>query len=336
MIHKPVLAKEIVEMLNPQPGEFFIDGTLGAGGHTTLLAERVGAKGKVLALDVDQKAIQTFVENHSKNIATNIQLRNDNFAHIAKILAQEKLGKADGLLLDLGLSSDQLESSGRGFSFQGNEPLLMTFSDSQTPLRTLLRTMCVEDIEKILREWGDERYASEIAQEIKAAVHHNAMETTDDLKSAVARGVPKNYEHGRIHPATRTFLALRIYTNNEYENLSNVLQQLGEIIKVGGRVAVITFHSGEDRLVKNIFRDMAKSRILALANKKVITASVGELRANPRSRSAKLRAVTIGASEKSRRNKYGVRGLLVNSSKGPERLAISLVGQGLRGESDLR
>ncbi|MDO8585071.1 MAG: 16S rRNA (cytosine(1402)-N(4))-methyltransferase RsmH [bacterium] len=296
MIHKPVLKNEVLAALDPKPGEFFIDGTLGAGGHAELICERIGKTGRLLAVDADQKAIENFASN-VKCQMSNVVSVNSNFVRLPDILKEKNLGLADGLLLDLGLSSDELAASGRGFSFQVNEPLLMTLDAAATPVMAILRTHSEEQLAGIIKKYGEERYAGRIAGEIKNTLRRQPIETTFDLRDAVLRAVPVQYTHGRIHAATRTFMAFRIYANHEYENLESILRNLPDIVRDGGRVAVITFHSGEDRIAKNVLRDLAKSGTLTLINKKVIVPAREEILANPRSRSAKLRAAVIGVKQ---------------------------------------
>jgi len=286
------MKNEVLAALDPKSGEFFIDGTLGGGGHARAVIDRLGDSGTLLAVDADASAVEEF-KLKMKHEKLKVIVVQKNFKDIPEILKREELPKADGLLLDLGLSSDELASSGRGFSFQVNEPLLMTLDVAATPVMAILRTHSEEQLADIIKKYGEERYAGRIAAEIKNTLRRKPIETTFDLRDAVLRAVPVQYTHGRIHAATRTFMAFRIYANHEYEHLESVLRNLPEIIRAEGRVAVITFHSGEDRIVKNVFRDMAKSGMLALINKKVIVPEHGEVRENPRSRSAKLRAVVV-------------------------------------------
>ncbi len=289
IIHKPVLAEEVIAALNPKTGEFFIDGTLGGGGHAKLILDLIGEKGMFLGVDRDPLAIEAFKNNY-KTDKPKIILAHDNFSMLPQILARERLPRADGLLLDLGISSDQLESTGRGFSFQKNEPLLMTFSDDQKPVRDILNDIDEDELSKIIKEYSDEHYSRSIAREIKRRL---PIMTTWALREAILSGVSANYENGRIDPATRTFMALRIYANQEFENLKMLLNKLNSVVKPGGRVAILTFHSNEDRIVKNVLRDSAKSGILQLINKKVITAEYSEIKNNPRARSAKLRSAIM-------------------------------------------
>ncbi len=272
MPHTPVLLNEVLERLDPKPGEFFIDGTAGGGGHTRALEEKVGETGRVLAIDWEKTG--------------------ENYADLPKILAAKNFGKADGLLLDLGFSSEQLES-GRGFTFQKDEPLLMTYDPEGEPVREILQELTREELEKIIRELGEERFARPIARAIYEKGRRKPIATTFELAETIKNAVPKSYERGRIHPATRTFQAIRIYVNHELENLERLLQNLDKIVNAGGRIVIIAFHSLEDRLVKNYFRDYAKIGRLIILTKKPVTASREEIFKNPRSRSAKLRAAQM-------------------------------------------
>lgn len=270
--HTPVLLNEVIQFLNPKPGEFFIDGTAGGGGHSRAIQEKIGPAGKLLSIDWEKTG--------------------ENYADLPEILETKNLGKADGLLLDLGFSSEQTES-GRGLSFQKDEPLFMTYNEKSEPLKETLRNLTEEQIATIIKEFGEERYAREIAKEIYSRERKRPIETTFELVEAIKRAVPANYERGRINPATRTFMAFRIYVNHELENLEKALKNLEIILKPGGRAVIISFHSLEDRMVKNYFRDSAKGGKMEILTKKPVIASREEVLSNPRSRSAKLRAATI-------------------------------------------
>lgn len=270
------MIREVLAALNPQPGDFMIDGTYGAGGHSRAIETRIGPSGKLLAIDWDKTGI--------------------NFAEIPDLLRRERLGKADGLLLDLGLSSEQLDSpagEGRGFSFLRDEPLLMTYNPREKPLREILKQLSEDDLCRIIRDYSDERYAKQIARVIAKREARAPIMTTFELRDAIRSAVPENYERGRIHPATRTFLSLRIYANRELENLRAVLQRLPEILRPGGRAAVLSFHSLEDKAVKDAFRKSAAEGILEIIAKKPLRPSPDEVAHNPRSRSARLRAALL-------------------------------------------
>ena len=291
--HIPVLVKEVLEYLQPQPGKFFIDGTFGGGGHARAILEKVGAEGKLLVIDWEEAAIlkncNGFGKNHPEMVCVN-----DNYARLPDILQQRHLPKADGLLLDLGFSSDQIEASGKGFSFKRDEVLTMTYSEESIPVYKLLAEISEEELARIIKEFGEERYARPIARAIiEYRKNRKSIMTSKELADIIVSSVPKSYERGRIHPATRTFQALRIYANHELENLKTILEHLSTILKPGGRIVIISFHSLEDRVVKRYFRDLAKAGKATILTKKPVVASEREIQANPRARSAKLRAITI-------------------------------------------
>lgn len=308
MMHAPVLLEESLRFLNPQPGNFIIDGTVDGGGHARAILEKISPNGTFLGIDWDERMIRNSKLQIPNSVS--VQLIQGNYADLPKILEEKNLPKgdfvspkgnsvhpkADGLLLDLGFSSEQLE--GRGFSFNpaaGGEPLRMIYDDTRTPVSELLKKLSEPELVKILREYGEERYAPRIAEAIKEEVRKKGIETAKELGEIVTRIVPGNYERGRIHPATRTFQALRIYANAELENLTSVLQKIREILKPGGRCVILTFHSLEDRIVKHSFRSMEKEGILTVLTKKPIVATELEIKNNPQSRSAKLRAAVMNS-----------------------------------------
>ncbi len=219
-----------------------------------------------------------------------------NYADIPAILKNERLGLADGLLIDLGFSSEQLAHSGRGFSFgeaAAGEPLKMTYDDSRTPVAELIRGMSERELASVIYEFGGERRSRAIAKRIVDAGKRDPITTSGELARIVRSALPVHYERGRIDPATRTFQALRIYANDELGNLKKLLGELREIVKPGGRIAIITFHSLEDRIVKQAFQNGAKEKMLELLTKKPVSASREEETRNPRSRSAKIRAAAL-------------------------------------------
>ncbi|MEK7193843.1 MAG: 16S rRNA (cytosine(1402)-N(4))-methyltransferase RsmH [Patescibacteria group bacterium] len=301
MPHVPVLLKEVIEILNPQAGEFFIDGTIGNAGHSLEALERIGPKGKLLGIDWDKNAIERLKIKRLKDFK-NVILVNANYADLPEILKAHNLPKADGLLLDLGFLSEQLESE-RGFSFLKNEVLDMRYSafgelkikNSEFRNQTaaeVVNTFSEKDLADIFYKYGEERYSRRIAKGIiEERNEKKRILTTFDLVEVIKRAVPKNYEKGRINPATRVFQALRIYVNKELENLERALKNIDKIIKYKGRAAIISYHSLEDRLVKNYFRQMAKEGRAEILTKKPIKPGEEEVRQNPRSRSAKLRAI---------------------------------------------
>lgn len=289
MTHISVLLREIIEILNPQPGEFFIDATLGEAGHGLEILKRLGSRGKLLGIDWDETMLNRAREK-LQNFPNTIFVCG-NYADLPAILKKNNLPLADGLLLDLGFCSEHLES-GRGFGFSGpEEPLLMTYDVRETPVKTLLKKLNEKDLTEIIRNFGEERYAGRISRAVKQSCR--PIETNKELAEIVCRAAPPNYERGRIHPATRTFLALRIYANRELENLEKALDSLKEILKPGGRAAVVSFNSLEDRIVKQKFRELKQKNVLEILNKKPAGPSSEEIKNNPRCRSAKLRAAAM-------------------------------------------
>jgi 16S rRNA (cytosine1402-N4)-methyltransferase len=289
--HEPVLLKEVLQFLDPQPKQFVIDGTVDGGGHARAILQKIMPGGTFLGVDWDRAMIAKKKSEHKTEYYAH-----GNYAELPVILKKEKLGLADGLLIDLGFSSEQLAYSGRGFSFSdatANEPLKMTYDDAQAPLAELLRALSEEELANVIYEFGGERRSRAIAKAIVISGKKHHITTSGELAEIVRKAVPGNYERGRIDAATRTFQALRIYANDELGNLKHLLGELKAIVKPGGRVAIISFHSLEDRIVKQAFQAGAKEGTLELLTKKPITASREEQMKNPRSRSAKLRAAII-------------------------------------------
>jgi 16S rRNA (cytosine1402-N4)-methyltransferase len=298
-MHLPVLLKEVLELLDPHPGDFMVDGTVDGGGHAAEILKKILPDGRLLGLDWDSEMIadtQKKFAIHNSQSVNNALFLKGNYADLPEILQCERLPKADGLLLDLGFSSEQLASSGRGFSFSEaskDEPLLMTYDDGREPLRDVLRRISEKELADVIFQFGGERRSRGIAKAIVEHRRRRQIVTVGDLANVVRAALPKGYEHGRIDPATRTFQALRIYANDELGNLQKILGELSEILAPGGRAAIITFHSLEDRIVKLAFREMAKSGRFELLTKKPIAATREEIRENPRSRSAKLRGIIL-------------------------------------------
>lgn len=284
-MHKPVLEKEVLQYLNPQPNENFIDATIGEGGHAAAILKKIGPSGKVLGIDWDAEIVK---KNKSQD---RLILVNDSYANLKKIVEENNFKPVQGILLDLGMSSWHLEESGRGFSFLKDEPLTMKYQTDSNGLTAekIVNEYSQEEIEKILREYGEEKFSRRIAGEIIKERKIKPIKTTFQLVEVIRRATPLSYQHGKIHFATRTFQALRIAINGELDNLIKVLPQAIEILEKGGRLAVISFHSLEDRIVKNFFKDNKKKEVVKILTKKPVIASLEEIKNNPRSRSAKLR-----------------------------------------------
>ena len=291
-MHIPVLAKEVIEYLDPKPNENFIDCTIGNGGHASAIIEAIQPKGRMLGIDWDEENIRSLKFKIQKSkFKNNLILANDNYANLKDIAEINKFKNISGILLDLGFSSWHVEKSGRGFSFQKSEPLDMRYDiQNQVTAEKIVNYRSFQEIEKILREYGEERFSSQIAQSILRERKERAIKTTRQLAEVIQKAIPYKYQKNKINPATKTFQALRIAVNDELNNLTKVLPQALEILKNGGRLAVISFHSLEDRIVKNFFRDRSRENLIKILTKKPITPTFEEIRNNPRSRSAKLRA----------------------------------------------
>ena len=282
--HVPVLGEEVVAWLRPAAGQTLVDGTLGGGGHTRLLAQAVEPNGLVIALDRDRAA----VEGANLQLAgLPVRALHGNYADLPEVLAALDVAAVDGILLDLGLSSDQLADDGRGFSFHSGGPLDLRFDPTAgEPAWKLLQRLSEEHLAEIIFRHGEERNSRRIARRIVAQRRETPVKTAQQLAEVIRAAVPRS-RNERIDPATRTFQALRIAVNDELKWLDVALRRLPGCLRPGGRLVVISFHSLEDRLVKESFRGDARLEVLT---RRPIRASDAELAANPRARSAKLRA----------------------------------------------
>jgi len=290
-VHIPVMLAEILAGLAPQPGQTFLDGTLGGGGHTRALAAAVGPTGCVLAVDRDPAAVAAAERNLA---GWPILLANRSYRELPEVMREANLAPAHGLLLDLGLSSDQLADPERGFSFSGDGPLDMRFDPTTgEPAARLLHRLDAEQLADLIYQYGEERYSRRIARSIVEARKRQPLRTVGELAALVRRSIPRSSQE-KIDPATRTFQALRIAVNAELETLAAALNCLPEVLRPGGKVAILSFHSLEDRLVKNAFRDDPRWEPLT---RKPLVAGPEELARNPRARSAKLRIAQRRAPE---------------------------------------
>ncbi len=281
-IHKTVLLNEAIEGLNLDASKVVIDATFGGGGHSKEICKRYGGI-KIIAIDQDASALTRGSELMKD---CNVTFLNRNFRELEGM-------EADAILFDLGLSSDQLDNSGRGFSFLKNEPLLMTMKENPSPedvtARDVVNTWEEKNLADIIFGYGEEKLSRKIARAIVEARGIHPIETTFELVAIIEDAVGKAYKRQRIHPATRTFQAIRIAVNNELGTLTAGIQKGFALLKPGGRIAVISFHSLEDRIVKKFFKAKVDAGEGVLINKKVITAGSEEIKNNSRSRSAKLR-----------------------------------------------
>lgn len=256
-VHKPVLLKETIEALNLKEGAVVVDATFGGAGHSREILKII-TKGKLIGIDADESAIENFKRENPED--ERMVLVNDNFSNLENILADLKIEKVDAILADLGWSSDQL--IGKGMSFMKSETLDMRLDQTQElSAQEVVNEYPQEELQKIISSYGEERFAKSIAKKIFEYRQDKKIETTKELAEIIAEAVPGKYKHGKINPATRTFQALRIEVNHEFSNLEKFLPAAIESLNPGGRLAVISFHSLEDRIVKNIFRENARGCI---------------------------------------------------------------------------
>lgn len=288
--HTSVLLEEALAHLDPQPGDRIVDGTLGFGGHAARILEKLGPKGLLLGFDRDPEALERSKKKLIEFGDRAVLIQN-RFSRIREELRSLGQGPVQGVLLDLGVSSFQLNEARRGFSFREEGPLDMRMDPTEpVTAARLVNEAPKEKLMQILWTYGEERFARRIVEAIEAARERRPLATTSQLASVVERAVPGKYRHGRIHPATRTFQALRIAVNSEMQELETFLSTVPEILAAGGRIVIISFHSLEDRQVKNAFRRFKTEGKGEILTKKPVTASEEEVTANPRARSAKLRA----------------------------------------------
>ncbi|GIW46646.1 MAG: ribosomal RNA small subunit methyltransferase H [Deltaproteobacteria bacterium] len=304
IVHKPVMVREVIEFLNPSPGGIYVDATLGLGGHTEAILKASGAKARVIGFDVDEQAL-SLAKKRLCAFSENVVFVNENFSRIEEVLKSLGIEEVDGVVADLGLSSFQLEGSKRGFSFLRDEPLDMRM-DKRIGVTAfnLINELDFEELYNIFKTYGEERWARRIARCIIRYRSQKPIKTTLELAEIVSEAIPKRFHPRGIHPATRVFQALRIAVNKELENLEVFLRKAIPLLKRGGKIAVISFHSLEDRKVKNVFREFSLSCIcppglpvcgcgrrgmLRVLTRSPVRPSSQEVSNNPRARSAKLR-----------------------------------------------
>ncbi len=289
-MHIPVLLKETIDGLEIKSGNIVVDATLGGGGHSREIVERFGESIQLVAIDEDEEAIirtKEFLNN------SNIQLVQGNFRDIDKILENIGLEKIDKIIADLGISSFQLDDGKRGFTFMKDEPLMMTMkknpSGDDITAENIVNDWGEETIADIIYAYGDERYSRRIAKAIIEARKIKRITNSLELAEIIKNSVPTIYRYGKINPATRTFQAIRIAVNGELEALKSILIKGIPVLRSEGRIAIISFHSLEDKIVKNFFKEQEDRGVGKRITKKPITPTQEEIKMNPRSRSAKLR-----------------------------------------------
>jgi 16S rRNA (cytosine1402-N4)-methyltransferase len=289
--HLPVLADEVTFLLRPRHGGWVVDGTVGMGGHSERLLEASGGGVRLLGLDADPEAIARAARRLAR-FGDRVVLSRGSFRRIASLAADAGVGEAAAILLDLGLSSYQLDESGRGFSFQGDEALDMRFDPAAGPTAAdLLNGLPREELARIIFEYGEERHARRIARRIVERRQRAPLARTQDLVGAVKDAVPRAAWPRRLHVATRTFQAIRMAVNEEVAALTEALPLAASLLARGGRFGVISFHSGEDRIVKRTFKTLEHGGGYVELEPSPIPPSPDEIRHNPRARSAKLRVI---------------------------------------------
>ncbi|MDD3531160.1 MAG: 16S rRNA (cytosine(1402)-N(4))-methyltransferase RsmH [Candidatus Pacebacteria bacterium] len=295
--HDSVMMKEVLDALSVQPGETVVDATIGGAGHFESLLAALGEGGVIVGIDADPAAVERGREAYARDRRTNrpvAHIVNDNFRNLARVLERLGIGQVDKILFDLGWSGYQIAAP-RGFSFQSDEPLLMTYGEGGETAADIVNTSSEEELADIIFTYGEERFARSIARSIVAARAKERILTTGALVAAIESGVPAWYRTGKTHPATKTFQALRIATNDELGALKEGLAAALAVLAPRGRLAVISFHSIEDRIVKNVLRAEAEAG-QGEATKKPVSPSRTELLANRRARSAKLRVFERAAA----------------------------------------
>jgi 16S rRNA (cytosine1402-N4)-methyltransferase len=285
-VHRPVLLKEVIEWMNVEKNKNYVDCTIGEGGHAREILKRNGPNGKVLGIEIDSDLYKKLKRENLERLI----LANDSYSNLKEIVKREGFKEIYGILFDLGISSWHIEKSLRGFSFLRDEPLIMRYDNSKNFwAEKIINQWPENEIERILKEYGEEKFAKRISREIVKFREKKPIKTTFQLVEIIKRAVPSFYRQKRIHFATKTFQALRIAVNNELENLKIALPQAIDVLEKGGRLLIISFHSLEDRIVKLFFKEKEKEGKIKILTKKPIRPSKEEIKQNPRSRSAKLR-----------------------------------------------
>jgi len=303
--HKPVLLQETIELIGCRPGGTYVDATVGLGGHAEAIAERIIPGGKLIGIDRDAEALRQ-TRGRLARFGTAIELVQEDFDRLATVLAERSLAAVDGVLLDFGVSSMQLDTAERGFSYRHTGRLDMRMDPSRgATARELVNRAPLKELERIIRDWGEDPSWRRIARAIVEAREHLEIVTTDELAGLVERAVPQAARRRKVHPAARTFQALRIAVNDELGAIERALPQALEALAPGGRIVTIAYHSLEDRIVKETFRRWAKGctcppefpvcrcgkRVaVRVLTRKPVRPSAVEVAVNPRARSARLRA----------------------------------------------
>jgi len=295
--HVPVMLEEVIEHLAPRPGQVILDGTAGGGGYAAALLKRIRPGGRLVLLDRDCGALERLIARFGRS--GDVRYFHANFCDFDEVLSEIEQEQIDGATLDLGLSSPQLADADRGFSFEAPGLLDMRYDRSQAlTAAEIVNHWPADRLASIFRDYGDQPFAGRIAKAVVRARRRRSIRRTDELAETVAAAVPAAWRRKqKIHPATRVFQSIRIAVNDEYGSLNTFLGKIFDYIKPGGRVAIVAFHSGEDRIVKTLFREAAIRGLVTLPVTRPITPTAQEVKANPRSRSGRLRvAVRLAAA----------------------------------------
>ena len=288
LLHKPVMVEEVLDYLNPQTGQVIIDCTVGGGGHASKIMSKIKPNGLLIGIDKDMEILQ-IAKQHISEIGNIFKLYHADYSEIDEVLRQAGTDKVNGVLLDLGTSSLQFDQAERGFSFSKEGHLDMRMDRSQgITAKDLVHRLSEQKLEELFSKYGEERWSRRIARAILKEENDTGITSTRQLANIIERAVPRG--KSKIHPATRVFQALRIAVNKELESLEVFLNKIHNYMTVGARIVVISFHSLEDRIVKNKFSERAKQNIFQILTKKPITPGEAEIERNIRCRSAKLRA----------------------------------------------
>ena len=292
--HISVLLKETIDGLDLKEGQVVVDGTINTGGHSLQICKHIGKTGHLVGIDEDSDALE-LAKNHLKDVLPKVTLINGNFRNMDTLLSNLDIQKVDRVLLDIGLSNRQLADSKRGFSFMQDEPLLMTFNpnpkDEELTAEEIVNSWDEENIADIIYGYGGERFSRRIAKNIVLARSEKRITTTSELAMIIEKSIPRIAKKGKTNPATKTFQALRIAVNDELRALKDGISKGIDLLEKDGRLAIISFHSGEDRIVKQMFRDYQSEGVVEILTKRPIAPSSSELEVNPKARSAKLRII---------------------------------------------
>ena len=288
--HNPVLTREVISFLNPAPGQIIVDATIGGAGHSAEILQRIIPGGMLIGIDRDEETLRLASER-LKPFEGSFKLVNKNFKYLKEVLKDIGVEKVNGIIFDLGISSIQMEAWQRGFSIKNDGPLDMRMDRNQAlTAKDLVNRLSEMELSDTIRELGEERFHRRIAGRIVEERKKKEISTTAELTDVILRSIPYSRNKYKIHPATRTFQALRIRVNDELGAISQALRESPDVLQRGARVCVISFHSLEDRIVKNRFKEFKTNGVFNVLTKKPLTADENELACNPRSRSAKLRA----------------------------------------------